>query len=860
MKVGGVRRVVAAAGLLVCVALLAGAAQAEPVATFSINDVSVNESAGTASFTVTLSADAGVASSVHWATSGGTAQSPDDYADASGDLNFAAGDLSEDVTVTINNDALHEPDEKFAVTLSAPTPAETVAIADGVGEGTILANDEPPPPPPTVSINDAEATEGGEVAFTLTRSSAALNPVTVSYATSDGSAVGADYFGVGSTQVTFDTGQTTKQITVGTKQDTLDENAESFTVTISPVENATIGDGTGTGTINDDADDQPSVATIQDVDVTEESTTANLIVTLSAPSGKTIKINYSLGEGGTATPGADFDTPSGQIEFAPGQTTRSIPVAIKEDTQFEGDETIFVNLSGHENVAPGADLQGKVTIKDDGDAAPAPTVPNASVAEGNSGTNDLVFQVTLPGPRPATTFNYRTVPQSANGSDFIEVGGAQLTFPALAGPGPTTLPITIKVKGDTVDENDESFTLQLLNSTSGAVVASATGTILNDDNNSKLTINDASADEPSTGTATLKFTISLAPASDRAVSVNWATANGTAAAGTDYTAASGSVSFAPGETTKDVTVSVTGDTVNEDNETVLVNLSGAGGAAVSDAQGQGTIIDKNAPPSLSINDVLTREGELVTFTITLAGNTLRTVTVVARTVEGTAKDGTEYHTRRSVLTFAPGEKTKTFQVPGIDDTVSEAIETYFVDLEDAVNATVTKRRGTATIDASDRPQTVTPANTPDVKKPTGPTKTLLPRMVLGPRALTISPTGVARMVLTCAKASPIACTGVVALESTTKTKFQLGRKTFSVQKGKKAFVRIKLSVRTLKLLKKDGLLQAKAVVVVKNSAKKTLRVEPGVVTLKMSKPVATKLLAKLLKPKPKADTQVVVDP
>jgi hypothetical protein len=133
-------------------------------------------------------------------------------------------------------------------------------------------------------------------------------------------------------------------------------------------------------------------------------------------------------------------------------------------------------------------------------------------------------------------------------------------------------------------------------------------------------------------------------------------------------------------------------------------------------------------------------------------------------------------------------------------------------------------------------------------------------MVLGPRALTISPTGVARMVVTCAKASPIACTGVVALESTTKPKFQLGRKTFSVQKGKKAFVRIQLSVRTLKLLKKSGLLQAKAVVVVKNSVKKNLRVEPGVVTLKISKPVLTKLLAQLLKPKADDDTKVVVDP
>ena len=91
----------------------------------------------------------------------------------------------------------------------------------------------------------------------------------------------------------------------------------------------------------------------------------------------------------------------------------------------------------------------------------------------------------------------------------------------------------IKVKGDTLDEPDESFKLELVNPTTGAV-RTATGTITNDDNNSKLSINDASSDEP----GTMSFTVTLAPASGREVKVNWATADGTATAA-DYTGNSG---------------------------------------------------------------------------------------------------------------------------------------------------------------------------------------------------------------------------------------------------------------------------------------------------------------------------------
>ena len=229
--------------------------------------------------------------------------------------------------------------------------------------------------------------------------------------------------------------------------------------------------------------------------MTEGDLTANLIVNLSGPSGKNITINYSLGEGSTATAGTDFVSPSGTLPIPAGSTQGSIPVVIKEDTLFEADETVFVVLSSHVNVSAGSDVTGKVTIKDDADPAVAPTVPNASVTEGNSGMTDLTFQVSLAGPRPQTTFNVRTVVGTADGpttgwlaSPCSSCGDRhhQCHDAAVHGQG----------QGRRARRGQRDVYARLENPTNGAVVATAIGTINNDDNNTEIQIDDTSADEP----------------------------------------------------------------------------------------------------------------------------------------------------------------------------------------------------------------------------------------------------------------------------------------------------------------------------------------------------------------------------
>lgn len=228
--------------------------------------------------------------------------------------------------------------------------------------------------------------------------------------------------------------------------------------------------------------------------------------------------------------------------------------------------------------------------------APAPPVPrmtiqDASANEGNAGSVDMIFRVNLSRTTTRTvTVRYQARAGSAtSGNDFAPVSGT-LSIPA----GSTSRTIGVPVYGDEEDEPNEQFTLEL-SSESGAAVdrRTANGTIVDDDAPPTLSIGDASDDEgnnPILSPGQLTFTITLSRASSRAVTVQWATANGTAQAPSDYTAVPPTtVTFNPGETSKAVIVEIVEDTTPEPDETMFVNLSNPGSATIADGQGQGTI-------------------------------------------------------------------------------------------------------------------------------------------------------------------------------------------------------------------------------------------------------------------------------
>ena len=217
-----------------------------------------------------------------------------------------------------------------------------------------------------------------------------------------------------------------------------------------------------------------------------------------------------------------------------------------------------------------------------------------------------------------------------------------------------------------------------------------------------LRINDVSVSEGNTGSVNAIFTVTLSTASSRPVTVHYATADGTASAGNDFTAASGDVTFAPGQTSKTISVAVRGDRLAEPTETFVVNLSAATNATIADGQGIGTILDNE--PRISISDVSKKEGKKnqttqFIFTVTLSVAYDQPVTMSFRTVNGTAKTGDDdYVAKTGTITFNPGETMKTITIVVNGDNKRESDEVFYLDLSgNSGNSLFTKNRGVGTI-------------------------------------------------------------------------------------------------------------------------------------------------------------------
>ena len=219
-----------------------------------------------------------------------------------------------------------------------------------------------------------------------------------------------------------------------------------------------------------------------------------------------------------------------------------------------------------------------------------------------------------------------------------------------------------------------------------------------------LSVSDASVNEGSITGGSLVFTVTLNGSPSQTVTVNYATRNGTATAGSDYTSASGILTFSPGTASRTITVPVTADTDVEPNETLDVVLSGAANASIADGVGTGTIVndDLTSLSSLSINSVSVTEGSgtgtpVASFTVTLAPASSQNVLVSYRTLAGTAVAPADYTNTTGTLTFAGGTTVQTIQVPIEPDLVVEPNETFSVELFNPVQAQLSTSVGTATI-------------------------------------------------------------------------------------------------------------------------------------------------------------------
>jgi hypothetical protein len=642
-------------------------------------------------------------------------------------ITIPAGQPYADVELTIVDDAIVEGTETVellnlqlfsdhsGVTLSSTINA-VLNIADNDIATLQLAG------PPDVS----EGADGTTkiVTFNVVLSNPTQNPVTINYATADGTATIANNdYEPKTGQLVFagETAGETESVSVTINGDQIIEADELFSLILSNLNNdygglLTVPNTTATAKIlNDDLGN----ITITSADGTEGLMDASF--TFSFPAGvrsdKPVTIDYILG--GSAGAGVDYTgSLTGTIIIQAGQNSVTLPLPVINDTRVEGTET--VTLTGTINTAAyGISITNTTPTTlniFDNDVASI-SISDAAITEGNSGTKTLNFNVTLTNE----TQGFFSVPYStANGTatageDYVEVQPAQnLIF---EGTGGEVQQISITLNSDRKIENDETLTVTLgtpLNNFGGQLTildGSATGTILNDDLG-QITIIPSNGNETGEVPGTFIFRLPSGITVDRDIEIAYDLA-GSATLGDDYTdAAGGAITIFAGDNQAILTLPVDDDNLVENTENIVLTTTSVSGPYAF-------LTVANSPQSLNIldNDVselrLTGppdvlEGadgttQTVTFTVALDKATKGNFTIDYTTANLSAIAGEDYELKNGTLTFdGTANQVQTISITIKGDNKIEISELFNLVLSNLSNnfgglLTVPNATATATI-------------------------------------------------------------------------------------------------------------------------------------------------------------------
>lgn len=309
------------------------------------------------------------------------------------------------------------------------------------------------------------------------------------------------------------------------------------------------------------------------------TTYGKFVVSLNRKSTAKITVKYATANN-TALAGEDYTAKTGTVTFLPGQTSKVISIPIIGEKEVETNENFWVNLRSPVNAVIN-DNRARGTIVND-DLLPILSITGGEITEGNSLTKTLPFKVNLDKPSTKTiTVNFRTTDNTAtSGEDYVSRTGT-LTFL----PGQVSKTVGVKVNGERIVENDEYLYLYL-DQPANATISNpwGQGKIINDDVNDfpQVSVKEVSLTEGNSGTTNAIFAVSLSKASTQNVTIDYQTSDYTALGGSDYQAKSGTITFLPGQLTKNIAVPVIGDTVPEPTEYFLLGLANAVNANIQD--------------------------------------------------------------------------------------------------------------------------------------------------------------------------------------------------------------------------------------------------------------------------------------
>jgi hypothetical protein len=545
---------------------------------FTVSALTVAENTNSVTLTVLRTGATNGAASVNFITAGNaTATVGADYRATNGVLVFATGVATNTFAVSIINDLLPENNETINVRLSNPT---NCSLGTSNLVITIITNDSAVLrfTAITNTVNEAD----GTLTLTVLRTGTTNNVVTVDFATTNVTATaGSDYTATNGT-LTFAPGETNQTIVLQLIDDAFQESTETFRVVLRNPVDATITFGTATVTIQDD-DVSMVTFTTNAVRVSETNGPVTLTVVRKGATNTAVTADFTT-TNVTAIAGSDYTATNGTLSFAAGETTKLITIGITDNLFQKITETFQVRLSHVTNASLGTGTN--VIIITDNDASTVGfTVSSLSVAEN---TNSVMLTVVRSGATNTTvSVNFATAGNSTATAalDYRATNGV-LVFAA----GVTTNTFAVSIINDLLPENNETVNVRLSSPTNCSLGTSnlVITIITNDSAVLRFTTITHTVKE---GDGILTLTVLRAGTTNNAVTVDFTTTNGTATAGSDYTATNGTLSFAPGITNQTIVLQLIDDALQESTETFRVILRNAVDATITFGTNTVTIYD-----------------------------------------------------------------------------------------------------------------------------------------------------------------------------------------------------------------------------------------------------------------------------
>jgi hypothetical protein len=534
-----------------------------------------------------MSGNLSVAAAVRYRTFNAEATMTLDFGPVSGTLEFAPGEAAKTITVPILEDSVYEGQESFYVFLDQP---QNVLIR-GTTAFVAIADDEAPSLFTVATASQSVAEKAGLVNVEIRRTGVLTQPAAVQYTMTIDTppATDAHDFLATTGTIQFAPGEASKTLPVTILDDAIMEGVERFNVVLIQATGARLGDiRKDTITILDD--DQAVLITSPRSSSVTEGGVASIEVRCSGLTSGTVTVDYADSTD-TAVRGIDYEPVSGTLVFTPADTVKTIVVRTLQDSVAELREFVSIRLTPRDPVQLDYPFVG-AAIEDD--EIVQLTVSDVVVTEGDSGTRDAVFTVSLNAVFPEyLRFIAETEGVTATvGEDFL-TSDQYVDLPR----GTTSTTVRVPVRGDALAEGDETFFLRLVPtflSHTQPVMTKAAGVCTIKDDDAGLSVQDSGVTEGDDGTRSATFTVRLSLPVTTTVTVNYRTSDGTAAAGSDSEHVHGTLTFAPGETAKPIAVPVHGDATAENDETFFLRIEDAHGAPITRARALGLIRNDDA--------------------------------------------------------------------------------------------------------------------------------------------------------------------------------------------------------------------------------------------------------------------------